>query len=78
MIKTFTQIDLIRYIYQETSETETREIERALLFDAGLEAAYKELCDLKKEMDENRLEPSSATVLNLFSSARSKVLQNAE
>ena len=78
MIKTFTQIDLIRYIYLETSTKETREIDRALLGDAGLKAMYDELCLLKKELDGVQLEPSGTTVLNILSYARTMQPKNAE
>ena len=46
MIKTFTQTDLMRYLYQETTEEESREIDRALLCDGELKALYNELCDM--------------------------------
>jgi hypothetical protein len=67
MIKTFTQNDLIRYIYHETSEKEEQEINKALLADAELRTLYNSLHDLKKEMDKAQLNPSSTTVLNILS-----------
>ena len=67
MIKTFTQTDLIRYLYRETSEKETREIDNALICDSELRALYNELCSMKASMDEAHIEPSSATVLNILS-----------
>jgi hypothetical protein len=71
MIKTFTQTDLIRYIYLETTEAETREIDKALLCDSELQALCQELRSMKKGMDEAQLEPSSSTVLNILSYSRS-------
>ena len=70
MIKTFTQTDLIRFLYHETTEKETREINNALLCDSELQILYNELCSVKKDMDQSRLEPSSSTVLNILSYAR--------
>ncbi|MFT6969534.1 MAG: hypothetical protein ACJAXX_000091 [Roseivirga sp.] len=47
MIKTFTQNDLIRYVYQETLEEENIEIDTAAIFD---EALADELHALKRTM----------------------------
>ena len=41
MTQTFTQDDLIRYIYHETTEKETREIDRALICDSELQKAIQ-------------------------------------
>ncbi|MFZ6010104.1 MAG: hypothetical protein ACOYXT_07110 [Bacteroidota bacterium] len=71
MIKTFTQTDLIRYFYRETTEEEKKEIDKALICDSELMALYNELCAILKEMDESQLEPSSATILNILSYSRS-------
>ena len=43
MIKTFTQTDLIRYLYHETTEKERKEIDNALICDSELRALYNEL-----------------------------------
>lgn len=70
MIKTFTQNDLIRYIYRETSEEETREINKALLCDSSLQAQYNELNDAHKQVDRAKLEPSAASIQNILNYAR--------
>jgi hypothetical protein len=70
MIKTFTQIDLIRFLYHETSEEETKEINKALLCDSELQTQYKELNATRKELDAARLEPSSEVVENILNYAR--------
>ena len=72
MIKTFTQTDLIRYIYLETTEEETREIDKALTRDGELQALCEELRAMKKDMDKVRLEPSAGTVLNILSYSRNE------
>ncbi len=66
MIKTFTQDDLIRYLYHETSENEEREIKKALLSDSELQACYADLCSIKQEMDNAQIEPSSDTVMRIL------------
>ncbi|MBL0741605.1 hypothetical protein [Chryseolinea lacunae] len=62
---------MIRYLYHETTEKETREIDKALICDSDLQALYNELYVLKKNMDAAQLEPSAGTVLNIMSYARS-------
>jgi hypothetical protein len=70
MIKTFTQTDLIRYLYQETTVEEKTEIDNALICDGELMALYKEMCAMVQTLDNAQLEPSSATVLNILSYSR--------
>lgn len=70
MIKTFTQDDLIRFLYRETSEEETKEINKALLCDSDLQARYKELNALHKQLDKAKLEPSTDSVQNILNYAR--------
>jgi hypothetical protein len=70
MIKTFTQTDLIRYIYRETSEEETKEINKALICDSELQLQFRELSSLTKEIDETRMQPSSATIANILHYAK--------
>lgn len=70
MTKTFTQNDLIRFIYRETSEEETREINKALLCDSELQAQYKELNATHKQLSQVKLEPSAASIKNILNYAR--------
>ena len=72
MIKTFTQNDLMRYLYHETTEKEEQEISKALLTDSELRELYASMLALKKEMDKAQLEPSPQTVLNILSYARAE------
>jgi hypothetical protein len=62
----------MRYLYHETTEKEEQEISKALLSDTELRALYTSMVALKKEMDKAQLEPSSSTVLNILSYARSE------
>ena len=70
MTQTFTQDDLIRYIYHETTEKETREIDRALICDSELQKQYKELVTTKKQLDTVRMEPSERTINSILNYAR--------
>lgn len=72
MIKTFTQNDLMRYLYHETTEQEEQEISKALLADNELRDLYQSMSAMKAEMDKAQLEPSSNTVLNILSYSRSE------
>ena len=70
MIKTFTQTDLIRYLYREITEEEKNEIDRALLRDGNLRSMYNQVCAALKELDEAALQPSDSTVMNILSYSR--------
>ena len=70
MIKTFTQNDLIRFLYHETSEEETKEINQALLCDNELQAQYKELNAMVQVLDQAKLSPSAGSVQNILNYAR--------
>ena len=69
MTKTFTQNDLIRYIYDETSNEESSEIQQALLCDGSLQEAYKELSGVTSMLDELLENSPSSSV----QTSRSKV-----
>lgn len=71
MIKTFTQSDLIRLLYHETSAEETKEITKALLCDAELQARYNELVVTVSSATEAELQPSAMAVLNILSYSKS-------
>lgn len=71
MIKTFTQTDLVRYLYHETTEEENSAIDSALLRDGHLKALYNEICAALKDLDQAVLEPSNATVDRILSYSRS-------
>jgi len=70
MTKVFTQNDLIKFLYHETSEEESREINRALLCDSELQALFNELKAMIAQLDDAQMEPSTSTVLNILSYSR--------
>lgn len=70
MTQIFTQDDLIRYIYRETTEKENREIDKALICDSELRKQYKELITTKKQLDEARMEPSENCINGVLNYAR--------
>ena len=52
MTKTFTQNDLIRYIYNETSQQESVEIQEALLCNDQLHEEHKQLSSMVLMLDD--------------------------
>ncbi len=72
MIKLFTQNDLIKFLYHETSEEETKEINKALMCDAELQVMYNDLKASIEELDHDQMEPSSSSILNILAYSRSK------
>ncbi len=71
MIKTFTQTDLIRYLYREITEEEKTEIDSALLRDSELAASFNELKNTLDSLDQAQMNPSNAAILNILSYSRS-------
>ena len=66
MTKTFTQSDLIRFIYRETTEEEAQEISRVLSLDPELQLRYRELLLVKSSVDNAKIEPSPAVTENIL------------
>ena len=71
MTKTFTQNDLIRYIYQETNEQEKKDIEEALLFDNDLFEAYREIAEVSEELNRIDLCPSDRVIKKILNHSKS-------
>ena len=69
MTKTFTQNDLIRFIYHETSEAEERDLNKAMICDSELQGQYKELIAVKSQLDKSQLEPSESAIQSILSYA---------
>ena len=66
MTKSFTQQDLMRRLYLETSPEETKEIDKALLCDSELQRQYNEMAAMKKELDNAQMQPSESAVKNIL------------
>lgn len=58
MIRTFTQNDLIRFLYRETTAEESREIERLIAADTNLQKELKLLAETLAMLDRAMLTPS--------------------
>jgi len=77
MTKTFTRNDLIRYIYQETTESEKNEIEQELLLDNKLFEEYKNLAEVSMELDRIELSPSQKTINKILNFSKTINLHSA-
>ena len=71
MIKTFTQNDLIRYIYQETTVEESNEIGNALLFDERLSEDHHDLKQTVMLLDQVEKKPSKNSIDRILSYSKS-------
>lgn len=63
---TYTQDDLIRYLYNETSSIENVMIEEALLYDDELLNFYLDCLELKIGFDKIQLVPSERAVQGIL------------
>ncbi len=66
----FTPEDLLLYLYKETSETQTKAIEAALVKDWTLREKLAVLKDSMNRLDKLTLAPRTEVVLNLLNHAR--------
>ena len=71
MTKTFTQDDVIRYVYCETSEKENKEIEKAILCDSQLQEMYKEFTSTKADLDKSMKDPSDRVINRILNYSKS-------
>lgn len=78
MIKTFTQDDVVRYIYEETSEEENAEIISAMLFDNELADTYASFSEIISSLDLATKEPSNKTIDAITSYSKSYHLHSVE
>jgi hypothetical protein len=72
MTQTFTstQNDVVRYLYNETSNQENIYVEAALLYDKELLNFYLDCADLKSGMDKIQLSPSDSAMDRILSYSR--------
>ncbi len=71
MTKTFTQDELIRYIYHETSDQENKEIENALICDDVILEMYKKLKNTIKQLDKIEKSPSDQIIDKILDYSKS-------
>lgn len=70
MHKTFTQKDLLRYLYGEMNSQERQELRYAVLEDGRLQTEFLALKEAKECLDKGRLSPSAFSLNNIMSYAK--------
>ena len=70
MIKTFTQEELIRYVYREAPEKLHEQITQAICFDEELAAECATLLHTKQRIDKVSRTPSASAVANILAYSR--------
>jgi hypothetical protein len=78
MIKTFTRIDLIRFLYKETTKTEEKKIRKALLVDDELMEEFKSLKKLIRSIDKIQSEPSDEVLKRILSYSKTLNLHSVK
>ncbi len=78
MTKIFTQDDILRYVYQETTPQESEEIETALLYDKDLYLYFKEIRQTVQEVTRLEVEPSDRAIQNILNYSRSTSLYTVD
>jgi len=71
MTQTFTENDLIRFIYNETNEQESKLITEALWEDSRLRALYGELCLMQQSLEGAMKSPRAATIDRIMDYSKS-------
>lgn len=62
MIKTTTQHDVLRYVYNETSSEENTEIEKQIICDDEKSESFFEFTETKRKLEETFFEPSKKSI----------------
>ena len=75
MIKTFTQNDVIRFVYDEVSTEERSQMEELLLIDASFQQLYRSLMKTKVLIKKSALEPSENVINRILNYSKSLSLQ---
>ncbi len=70
MTQIYTQNDLIRYIFKETTEEENAKIENELLAKDGVVDFYMDACDIVRKVKELNMEPSEKTIKTILDYSR--------
>ena len=76
MTKTFTQNDVLRFFYNEVTETEKQEIEIALLWDNKLAHFYQEIVETEATLNKIKKQPSERVIENILNYSRSLSLHS--
>ena len=70
MIQTFTQHDVVRYVYEETTEDENLMIQDGLVHDSEMLEFYLDMLDVKAGLDKSYRHPSPSSIDTILSYSR--------
>ena len=76
MIKTFTKNDLIRFLYDELTEQESKELEQLLITDSELRSELEELKAVHKGLNKVTYSPSKDSVDKILEFSRQYTKQS--
>ena len=71
MTKTFTQDDVVRYLYNEIPKKERLRFEEELICNNVLLDLFHELRAVKNSLDKNEKSPSDRVIENIFNYSKS-------
>ncbi len=77
MTKTFTENDLIRFLYNELAKEDRETIERAMLTDQKLQEQVNNLRKLMDDMNDIRIAPSKKTIRKILEFSKGYEIQSA-
>jgi hypothetical protein len=75
MIKTFTQNDVIRFVYDEVGPIERTQFKSLLLIDSSFNQLYAKYSKMKTRLDKTPLEPSENVINRILMYSKSFSLQ---
>jgi hypothetical protein len=81
MIQTSTHNEIIRFLYEETTEDESEQIKNDLIFNEEARNTYYELASVKKSLNKGFKAPSKRTIDNILNYSKSlnlRPVQNGE
>ncbi|WP_018341602.1 hypothetical protein [Cytophaga aurantiaca] len=75
MIKTFTQNDVVRFVYDEVSTEERSQFNELMLIDADFQEMYFNYTKTKVLISKSKLEPSENVINRILTYSKSLSLQ---
>lgn len=77
MTKTFTENDLIRFLYNELDDKVSDEIDQSILTDQVLQDQINKLRKLQEDMDDLQVAPSKRTIKKILDFSKGFEIQSA-
>ncbi len=77
MTKTFTENDLIRFLYNELDDKVSDEIDQSIITDQVLQDQINKLRKLQEDMDDLQVAPSKRTIKKILDFSKGFEIQSA-